>query len=459
VGAASSAITSGAGGGTPSVSTTVTVTEQSGINPPPKPAEVPKPSAQASQTTVVAAAPSTDSSNGDRSALYKIAPDNTVETLWTSKEENIYDVTVEASSVTFLTDMQGRIYRWESPLRATLVAQANEGDATRLLASNRGLLVATGNLGKLLRLGGTASGWFESPVHDAGTVAKWGRISWHGFPSVAMRTRSGNSARPDSTWSDWSAPVTGSAIVSPNARYIQWRAELTASAGSTPSIDDVILAYLPQNSPPVVHSIVAAGAAGTKPAGSESTPVGTIGHGAGQQIQVVWQADDPDSDKLVYSLYFRGEDESQWKLLRANLTDPLYTMDSDALADGRYFFRVVASDRPSNPSELAREAELVSMPVVIDNTPPVVTLSGPGRTGAGFQIYADAVDRASTLRRCEYSIDAGPWMLVEASDGVTDSPQERFSIAVANLPAGEHLILVRVYDAAGNAGLAKYVIR
>jgi len=472
VGAASSAIASVTGAGVPSVSTTITVTEQSGINPPPKP-EAPKPAAQASQTTVVAAAPSAESSSGDRSALYKISADNSVETLWTSKDENIYDVAVEGSSVLFLTDAEGRIYQLEGALRATLLAQANEGDATRLLVSNRSLLMSTGNLGKLLSLGGGApgnggaNGWFESPVHDAGAVAKWGRISWHGdSKGIALRTRSGNSARPDTTWSDWSEPVTdpaqsaaaSPAIVSPNARYIQWRADFTGSAGSAPAIDDVIVAYLPQNSPPVVKSIVAAGAAATKPASSDSTPVGTIAHGGGQQIQVVWQADDPDGDRLIYSLYFRGEDESQWKLLRANLTETVYSMDSDALADGRYFFRVVASDRPSNPVDLAREAELVSTPVTIDNTPPVVTLSGPGRTGTSFLIYADAVDRGS-LRRCEYSVDAGPWVLVEASDGVTDSPEERFTIALANLPAGEHVISVRVYDAAGNAGLAKLVAR
>ncbi len=473
VGAASSAITSVSGAGVPSVSTTITVTEQSGINPPPKP-EAPKPAVSAPQTTVVAAAPSSESSSGDRSALYKISADNSVETLWTSKEENIYDVAVEAvpnkgPSVLFLTDAQGRIYQLEGALRATLLAQANEGDATRLLVSNQSLLMSTGNLGKLLRLGGGAAsnGWFESPVHDSGAVAKWGRISWHGdSKGIALRTRSGNSARPDTTWSDWSEPVAdptqsavaSPAIGSPSARYIQWRADFTGSAGSAPAIDDVIVAYLPQNSPPVVRSIVAAGAASTKPASSDSTPVGTIAHGAEQQIQVVWQADDPDGDRLIYSLYFRGEDESQWKLLRANLTETVYSMDGDALADGRYFFRVVASDRPSNPVDLAREAELVSTPVTIDNTPPVVTLTGPERTGTSFLIYADAVDRGS-LRRCEYSVDAGPWVLVEASDGVTDSPRERFTIGVANLPAGEHVISVRVYDAAGNAGLAKYVVR
>ena len=145
--------------------------------------------------------------------------------------------------------------------------------------------------------------------------------------------------------------------------------------------------------------------------------------------------------------------------MRANLTDAAYSMDSDSLADGRYYFRVVASDKPSNPLSTAKEAELISTPVLIDNTPPVVTLSGPGRTASGFEIDADAIDRGSALRRCEYSVDGGLWTLVEATDGVTDAPQERFVIALTTLPAGEHVIAVRVYDAAGNAGVAKYVAR
>ena len=75
------------------------------------------------------------------------------------------------------------------------------------------------------------------------------------------------------------------------------------------------------------------------------------------------------------------------------------------------------------------------------------------------EIDVDAEDRGSALRRCEYSIDAGPWSPVEAADGVTDSARERFNIHIANLPAGEHLIVIRVFDAAGNAGLAKVVVR
>ncbi len=476
-----SAAQSGAGSSTPMVTApamSITVTDaQAGLVPAPKP-EAPKP--VVTTPAVVTTAATTDVTGVEKSALYKINPDNTVETLWSSKEENAYDLVVSNGEITFITDAQGRIYRMDRDRKPALIAQTNEGDATRLLESRAGLIAATGNLARILRLstGPGPGGWFESPVHDSGTVARWGRLSWRG-DGAAFRTRSGNSSRPDATWSDWSDPITDAArsnITSPNARYIQWRADLAGSA----ELDNVIVAYLPQNTPPVVRSIsvTAISTGASKPASSASsasysitvTDSGdasastgaqsqTLGRAAGQQIQISWQADDPDGDKLIYSLYFRGEDEREWKLLRANMTENTYLLDGDVFADGRYYFKVTASDRPANPIDLAKDADLVSAPVLIDNTPPVVTAAAPRPAGNAFEIDVDAEDRGSALRRCEFSIDAGAWSPVEASDGVTDSNRERFNIHLPNLPAGEHLVVIRVYDSAGNAGLAKVIVR
>jgi len=485
-GAASGAVQS-TGGMLVAPPMSITVTDaQAGpsLNPKPEPA---KPSAAA--PAVTSATSVTEVSGVEKSALYKILPDNTVETLWSSKEENIYDVAAEAGgTLLFFTDAQGRIYRMDPrPDRghqATLVAQSNEGDATRLIASQRGgvpgsVFAATGNAGKILRLDTSpgSSGWFESPPHDSGTVARWGRLTWVGdSKGIAFRTRAGNSARPDATWSDWSEPIVDPAkslIASPNARYIQWRAEFSGAA----SLDSVRIAYLPQNTPPTVRSITVSAQASSaaKPVSPGSTvysvtvtdtPDGSAAAGAqtlsrpmSQQILVTWQADDPDGDKLSYNLYFRGEDEREWKLLRANISENTYLLDGDVFADGRYFFKVIASDRPSNPADQARQAELVGQPVLIDNTPPQVTAGAVRRTGSTVEFDVDAEDRASALRRCEYSVDAGPWLPVEAADGVTDSPRERFPIRIDNFPAGEHLIVIRAFDSAGNAGLAKVVVR
>jgi len=120
---------------------------------------------------------------------------------------------------------------------------------------------------------------------------------------------------------------------------------------------------------------------------------------------------------------------------------------------------VVASDSPSNPANLAREAELVSAPILIDSTPPTVAASAPRRNGDAVEISVDADDRGSSLRRCEVSLDAGPWMPIEAADGVTDSPRERFEVHLDRVSPGEHLIVIRVFDAAGNVGLTKVVVR
>ena len=73
------------------------------------------------------------------------------------------------------------------------------------------------------------------------------------------------------------------------------------------------------------------------PATSAGTPTQTLPRAAAQQITLTWHAEDPDGDRLVYNVYFRGEDETQWKLLRSNTHDNSITFDGDVLADGKYF--------------------------------------------------------------------------------------------------------------------------
>ncbi len=467
--------------------TSITVSDsaaQAGPDIKPK-ADASRPAVQSGQAVSTLSSPLVERPGVETSALYKIHPDSTVETLWSSKDENVYSMLVEPQGgIVFSTDAQGRVYRLHPDRKATLLVETNEGEATRLIAAPGGLVAATGDMGKLFRLADSegSSGTYESPVHDSGTVAHWGRMSWRGpAGSVSFSTRSGNSARPDKTWSDWEplADPPNSLVRSPNARFIQWRAEL-AKPGA--AVENVSIAYLPQNSPPAVRSInvttqVASAASQPKAAssanaaysitvtdtGESSTAAGTptqaLSRGPSSQIQITWQADDPDGDRLTYALYFRGEDETEWKLLRANMAENSLLLDGDILADGRYYFRVVASDRPSNAPNVAREDQLVSSPVLIDNTPPVVTLSAPRRADSHLEVDADVVDRTSPLRRCEYSIDAGPWVPVEAADGVTDSPREQFHIVIDKLRTGEHLLVVRAYDTANNAGLAKLVVR
>jgi hypothetical protein len=483
---------------TPTATTTVTVTADTGnINPNPNPPAKPQEAVPAPATPAVTAATTSitsDTSSVEKSAIYRINPDNTVDTLWSSKEENVYDILPgSGGQIYFTTDDDGRIYQLSQDRKLTLVAQTNESQATRLLQWRGSMLAATGNMGKIYRLGANgAQGTYDSPVFDAGSIAQWGRIHWqaeNGAGDVTVRTRSGNSIRPDATWSDWSQPLreSGNAapqIPSPNARFLQYEVALS---GTGAMLENISAAYLPQNNPPVVHSVTvlttvaatptvshgtsSASAASTPysitvtdsgdaaPLSSTGTPTQTLSRAAQQQLLITWSADDPDSDKLVYEVDFRGEGEREWKPLKKDLHESTYTIDGDALADGRYYFKVTASDREANAPAVAKEADLVSSPVLIDNTPPVIEVHSANRVGTAVEVNFDARDAASALRRAEYSVDAGPWTPVVPVDGILDSPSEQFRFRIAAVPTGEHLLVLRVADSGGNTGLAKVVLR
>lgn len=491
--------TRGAGGGTASTPaptvvtatspTVVTVTEAHEADN--EPSAV-KGAQDAGKTSGVATATGTNNasvvevSGAEKSAIYRIKPDHSVETVRSSKEENIYDLLVDGDSIVFATDDHARIFRVEGS-RTTMIAEPGDGETTRLLQMGGKLFAALSNPGRLISFAseGPQAAAFESPVHDASSVARWGHLQWHGAGTgLRFETRTGNSARPDGTWSAW-AETQSSAnnlIASPVARFIQWRAEW--AGGSSAQINTVDVPFLPQNGAPAVHSITVTSVLGTStqkstaaassssaaysitvtdtgeaPAASSATSASqSVSRLQNTQTQISWQADDPDNDKLAYSVYFRAEDETTWQLVRSRMFENTLLLDADVFADGRYYFKVLASDSPANSATLAREAELVSSPVLIDNTPPVVKLSKPVRDGATLDFSVDAKDATSPLRLCEFSVDAGSWQPVDSTDGVTDSPEEQFRVHIEKLKPGEHLVVVRVYDSANNAGLARVIL-
>jgi hypothetical protein len=444
-------------------------------------------------------------SGAEKAAVLRVRPDYGVEKLWSSFSESLVALHVRDAPeprVLFATDKFGRIYQLSVNRDVDLVAQTDQEQVTQLVETDAGLLVATAHAGKLLRLGRTpaAAGSYETSVRDTGKISRWGRLGWRGSlpegTEVEFSTRSGNSARPDASWSEWSPAIraangvaeSDAAIASPPARYIQWKAALRGHGESLPVLQRVRVTYLPQNAPPVVHSIMISTSAGeegnasaTPAAGgtaasgdstasfsitvtgtgeegassASSTPQQTIQGNHGKRLTLSWQADDPDGDKLVTSLSFRGGGESNWKLLKKDIAETSYSLDGGTLADGAYWFRVVVSDSPANPPEAAHSGERISQRVLIDHTPPTVRLLAvEGRAIVRFE----AGDEASMLQSAEYSLNAGAWVPVYADDGIVDSRRESFTIRLPDLPAGEHLLTLRVRDHAGNAGLGKALI-
>jgi hypothetical protein len=181
---------------------------------------------------------------------------------------------------------------------------------------------------------------------------------------------------------------------------------------------------------------------------------------------VKWSAHDENDDQLVYSVYYRGDGETRWLLLKDDLTDKAYSFDASLLPDGGYTVKVVASDAPSHSPGEALTAEKASRRFEVDTTPPrIENLTAAVQSGS-IHVTFRAGDGFSQIKRAEYSVDAGEWNYVEPVGQLSDAKTENYDFKVTPdagksgvAAAPDHVIVVRVYDRYENMGAAKTVIR
>ncbi len=421
---------------------------------------------------------------GARSAVYRILPDGGNDVLWTSATVTGFSLYAHktGNGVLLGTSDRGRIYSIDNDASERLVLQSDASQISTIFNVGQFLYAASSNQGRLLRFGGerVAEGIYESAVLDAKAVANWGRIWWRAAGGVQIQTRSGNTEKADETWSQWAA-VTGTSggqVASPRARYFQWRSVMKGSA--TPAVlYEVSTSYLPRNIAPEILSLqifpTNLGLLANPPvqidpnielSGLDPQTFGI----AAQPVQprrafqraaraFQWTAEDRNGDKLVYDVYYREVNDANFKLLRENIAETFVTVDGQSLADGRYIIRIVAKDSPDNPAGQFLTGERISEPFDIDNTQPTVAVGSPQITGETARVTFTANDRSSHLARAEYSINGGRWLAVYADDGISDSSDERYSVEVPVRGPGEVVVTLRVFDASGNAGNARAVVR
>jgi hypothetical protein len=428
-------------------------------------------------------------------AVYRILPNGAWDVIWQMNDDTPYDLAFENDgSVMVATGNDGKIYRLSGdPLLPTLVARAPVQQVTALLSDGGDAVrFATSNPGKLFELSAARAdqGTYTSDVRDAQASAAWGALKWAAqVPDGAqldIATRSGNTETPDETWSEWSADyadAAGSTIVSPRARYIQWRAVLTGGVAGAPTLTSVTAAYLPRNTRPRVTSITIhppgtvfqrpfptgdpgiAGFEGDTPdqratAQSQgeqgtSTSAPALGRQDYQKglLTFIWRAEDADQDQLRYDVLYRREGETAWKALKRELAESLLVWDTTSVPNGRYTIQVVASDVPSNAPETVLTASMESTTFEIDNTPPAVTVTAVRREGASMVIAFDVRDADSAIQKAEYSMDGDRWHAVYPTDGIADSRTEAFELTLdAENAAG---VVIRATDALSNTTSAR----
>jgi hypothetical protein len=249
-----------------------------------------------------------------------------------------------------------------------------------------------------------------------------------------------------------------------------------------PRIEDVLLNYLPKNVAPEIDDITVqpgyryqpiphgTGADVLVPGQPRFDPVPTAVRDR-DSIAIRWSAHDDNDDQLVFSVYYRGDGETRWLLLKDNLSDRYYSFDASLLPDGGYAVKVVASDAPSHSPGEALYAERVSSRFEVDATPPVIDNLTAALDGKQIHVRFRATDSFSPIKRAEYSVDGGDWQFVEPAGQLSDSKTEDYDFRV-NVPVSEaapppmagstgdaHVIVVRAYDRFDNLATAKTVIR
>jgi sugar lactone lactonase YvrE len=435
------------------------------------------------------------------SEVYCIEPKGNPRRVWSHAQDVVYAIAFDAQGRVLLgAGNKGSLYRIESPTQYTALLTLPVTQITAFQSGPGGrLYAATGNTGKVYEIGPEVEheGSIESDVFDSSMYTLWGRLSFEAHlygGQIAIATRSGNLDQPQKNWSAWSAPITspkGGRVTSPAARFVQWKAMLTAdSSGHSPELESVDVAYLSKNIEPRVDQIeitpanyrfpapvLNLSAAPSGPAqnlnlpalGRRSTPAfpmppaenttNTPGmQFAKGHLGARWLASDPNGDTLLFTVEIKGENETEWKPLKDKLTEKYLSWDSTAFPDGDYRLRVTVSDAPSNPPAEALTAQLVSAPFTIDNTPPKISNLTATRGGGKLAIRWHAADLLSNLGKSEYSLDGGDWTVVEPVTRLSDSPTLDYELTL-DAAAGEHTIAVRVVDDNDNLAVDKVVVK
>jgi hypothetical protein len=395
---------------------------------------------------------------------------------------------------------RGRVFQVKPDRTVLTLLELKESDVLALSLPLAGgdRLVGTGNSAAVYKLGDgpPKDANYQSKVFDAQAAARWGVLRYLADGELRVETRSGNLAKPDSSWSPWQplrAPASLAAtgeqlgeIGSPMGRYLQARFLFTDRA----VLRDFTVHYQPVNLRPRITDIavgedpsgrVARGAKPSSPLRAK-TPV----------VKLRWKVENPDEDDLSYRVYIRAlahgpgpSAKSQshehpsaagatgsaaptadtaaegpgW--LRLSGPDPIVRTDldfnTDTVGDGLYELKVVVSDERSNPAELTQSHEHVSAPFVIDNRKP--ELREVRWNAATGTLTGLAVDAVSPIAELGYSIDGGDFFPIAPRDGVLDEASEDFAVRPPHLQPGSHLVLVRASDAADNLCTVQLVIQ
>jgi hypothetical protein len=435
-------------------------------------------------------APEPGDGTGQRAVVYRIVPDSSSATHWVAPQGLIFGLALAPASDALAPDgdalwaatgSRAALYRIDARGRGTTMWNEPGGQATALARVGNTFRVATSAPARLLTVTpGDGGGTVASPIFDAKRIARWGRLWEEGTGAPGLRTRSGNTAEPDTTGSPWQAPRAGGAVASPAARYLQWEATLHGAD----RVRAVTVAWGEENQRPRIEEFVVYPVPGKFYEGelnvrrdpvTQELPDGRKiqfnadipRRGASEALPpwaqgirpISWKASDPNGDDIAYRLAVRKRGTTAWTPIAVGLSNTLYAWDTTGFPDGAYDVRLTASDMDENAVGRGLEDELVVESVALDRSPPAIEAIDARVAGDVITVTGRARDVRGFIARAQVAMDEGGWFTAAPDDGLWDGSVESFTLRLEGVPPGEHLVRVRFVDALGNSELDTRTVR
>ncbi len=436
-----------------------------------------------------------------KNSVYRIDQDGRVREVLAVEGSFILCMAIDGNNNVIVgTGNNAKLFKIDTEEKVSLLYDFSESQILDILSYKDGInYLATGNNANIYQLSSpySSEGTYESTVHDTTYISSWGCISWKGNvplqTNIKLSTRSGNSKKPDITWSEWSLAnqPNGGKVKSPSARFIRYKATLTTeNSEKTPVFSNVNIAYLPQNQPPIIRNVCVT----TPRTSTDDAQNNNINHDSSQppipssenvylegnqksdyehvvhgpKKLITWDAVDPNNDKLQFDLEYKSIDEGKWKELKSKIKEGSeYYWNTNRIPDGHYQIKVVACDCTDNPLELALYKDIISDTFLVDNTRPKVlnlktvidadSIDKNGRTGHSITVSGVASDSLCNITEIQYSINSGDWQTVFPEDKIFDSKEELFLLKIPHISPEEHTIVINAVDEEGNIGSNRIV--
>ncbi|MBC2600686.1 WD40 repeat domain-containing protein [Puniceicoccus vermicola] len=408
------------------------------------------------------------SPDGLPSGIFDVGSDGFVEILLAGSDEKIFSATLLDNELLIGSDSRGRVYRFQDRFDWSLLAESEDGGEVSKIEAidDKNAWVATSNPATIHRLSydPTAKGVFISEVYDAGQKVRWGTLIPVGIQldSIQWETRTGNRSRPDDSWSEWEA-LKEQKVASQPGRFFQYRANFETPEAVVRRIE---LFYQLPNEAPIFRRVEGiplrleslpmppqAPPRSTLPQlfsqndndkSSPSMPQPFVIHEDSGWLSIVWEAVDPNDDELRYRVYLRRLDQEDWFLLAEDLKDPFFSLNIAGFDPGFYEPRIQASDRMSNPPNLAKTSETRGNLILIDNQPPTIIPPTPENP-----LQFTVSDNFSIISSVTFRLEGSESRALLPTDGIFDSKKKTFKLPEEAQEPGATLH-IEAADARGN---------